>query len=246
MNLTSLLALTASVVVPLLCTSCGLQSANTSEKPTQFLKNTKTDPSQKIARLPFQHSWKDPALDLSKYKYIVVRPVKLSYLRKDQWQESKSALIPNERAYLRRCDALASYWNKSLNKAFSDPLCTFYKTTDTMRPGTLVLEIALTEVRFNQTIPKKGAKPVPAGNLIATITGGPICGFEAKTRDADTGKTVATASDHRGPEINVMEKPDTRLAQPNESICDDWSTQLMQSTNKDIYPTVKRKTFGFF
>lgn len=246
MNLPSLFALSASVVLPLLFASCGLQTPNGAGKPTQFLKNTKTDPSQKIARLPFQHSWKDPALDLSKYKYIVVRPVKLAYLRKDQWHESKSALIPNERAYRRRCAALASYWNKSLNKAFSDPLCTFYKTTDTNRPGTLILEIALTEVRFNQTVPKKGAKPVPAENLIAAITGGPICGFEAKTRDADTGKTVATARDRRGPEIKVIEQPNTRLAQPNESICDDWSTQLMQSTNKDIYPTVKRKTFGFF
>jgi hypothetical protein len=246
MNRPSFFALVVSAFVPLVFTGCGLQNIGTPEKQTSFLKSTKSDPSQKIARLPFQSSWKDPGLDISKYKYIVVRPVKLAYLRKDQWKDSKSALIPNESSYRRHCAALARYWDKALNKAFSDPLCTFYKTTDTSRHGTLVLEIALTEVRFTQTIPKKGEKPVPVEGIVAAVTGGPICAFEAKTRDADTGKIVVTVADRRGPEIKMITEARTKLAKPNESICDEWSTELMQAGNKDIYPTVKRKWFSVF
>lgn len=246
MKLTNLPLLAAFLLFPLVLGSCGLERSSARGEPTKFLKSTGTDPSQKIARLPFDSSWRDPKVELSKYKYIVVRPVKLSYLRKDQWMESKSALISSERSYRKRCTALGDYWNKSLNKAFSDPLCAFYKTTDTSRPGTLVLELALTEVRFSQTIPEKGTSPYPAEGIVSAVAGGPLCAFEGRIRDAATGKLVATAADRRGPEIKIIDKPNTDIATPNKAICDEWSQQLMQAGNKEIYPTVKRKWFSIF
>ena len=246
MKLTNVPLLAASLLLPLVFDGCGLETSSARSEPTKFLKSTGTDSSQKIARLPFDSSWRDPQVDISKYKYIIVRPVKLSYLRDDQWMESKSSLIPSERSYRKRCSALADSWNKSLSRAFSEPLCAFYKTTDTGRPGTLILEIALTEVRFSQTVPKKDASSYPAEGIVTAVTGAPLCAFEARIRDADSGKLVATAADRRGPEIKVIEEASTDLAAPNKSICDEWSQQLMQAGNKDIYPTVKRKWFSIF
>jgi len=238
--------LAASALLALGLGSCAVEKAVNRAEPTKFLKSTGVDPSQRSARLPFEHSWRDPAVDMTKYKYIVVRPVTTDYLRSEQWEESKSPLVKNKRAYQKRCATLASYWNKSLGKAFSSPLCMFYKTTDTSRPGTLVLEIALTEVRFNQSVPAAGGTPIPSNSIISAVTGPPHCAFESRTRDAATGKLVTTAADRRGPEIRILGAEETTLAKPNQAICDEWSQQLMQRSNQEIYPTVRRKWFSIF
>ncbi len=241
-----MIVLAASVLLPLGLGSCGVEKSVTRAEPTKFLKSTGVDPTQKAARLPFEHSWRDPSADMAKYKYIVIRPVTTAYLRTEQWEGSKSPLIKNKLAYQKRCDALARYWNKSLNKSFSSPLCMFYQATDTSRPGTLVMEIALTEVRFSQAAPTSGPTPISADGIISAVTGPPLCAFESRTRDAATGKLVTTASDRRGPEIKMISGKNTGLAKPNEAICDEWSRQLMQRSNQEIYPTVKRNWLSLF
>ncbi len=245
MKFSILPALAATILLSLILGSCGLEKSATRAEPTHFLKSTGVDPSQRIARLPFEHGYRNPSVDMAKYKYIVIRPVTTAYLRSEQWEESKSSLIPNKRAYLKRCNALASHWNKSLSKAFSSPLCMFYKTTDTSRPGTLIFEVALTEVRFNTSIPVKGSQTRSNGSIVSAITGPPCCAFESRTRDAATGTLITTASDRRGPEIKVIDIEPSKLAQPNEAICDEWSEQLTQRSNQEIYPTVRRKWFSF-
>lgn len=213
---------------------------------TRFLTSTKVDSTQRIARLPFQHSWRDPKTDMSKYKNIVVRPITTSFLSTDKWEESKSANIPNKRAYQRRVNALARYWNKSLQKSFSSPVCMFYKTTDTGRSDTLVLEVALTEVRFDPAAPPTTPNPLPAGSVTTVLTGLPVCAFEARVRDSATGKLVSTAADRRGPEITVIGSTKDTFTKPNEKICDEWSDQLMKSSNIELFPKVKRKWFSLF
>ncbi len=224
--------------------SCGLEKAATAPEPTKFLKSTGVDRAEHSGRLPFEHSWRDPKVDMTKYKNIVVRPVTTAFLRSDQWEESKSATLPNKRAYLRRCNALARHWNQSLDKAFSSPLCMFYKTRDTRQPGTLILEVALTEVRFDR--PATTPTPISPDGVITAVTGGPFCAFESRTRDAATGKLVTTAADRRGPQIKIISGDPQSFAKPNETICDEWSQQLMQRSNTEIYPTVKRSWFSLF
>lgn len=225
---------------------CGLDKSVTGPEPTAFLNSTGADTTHKVARLPFLHAWRDPKVQISSYKYIVVRPVTTAFLKTDQWEESQSPFVPDKRTYTRRVAALASYWNKSLNKAFSSPVCVFYKTTDTSRPGTLILEVALTEVRFDPTATKTVTNPVTTGNVSNLITGLPLCAFEARVRDASTGKLVSTASDRRGPEIKVLDQDKKTSAAPNENICDEWSQQLMEASNIDLFPKVKRNWFSFF
>ena len=233
-----------SVLLVLCLGSCGVEQAVVRPEPTKFLKSTGTDMAQHSARLPFEHAWLNPKVDMTKYKNIVIRPVTTAYLRSEKWEESKSATIPNKRAYLKRCTALARYWDKSLAKAFSSPLCMFYKTQDTHQPGTLILEVALTEVRFDQATSTSG---IPAaGGVISAVTGPPTCAFESRTRDAATGQLVTTAADRRGPEIKVLPNEKQSYTKPNEDICDEWSRQLMQRSNIEIYTKVKRSWFSLF
>jgi Protein of unknown function (DUF3313) len=238
--------LAASALLALGLGSCGVDPVTTRTEPTRFLKSTGTDMTQRVQRLPFEHSWRDPKADITKYKNIVVRPVSTSFLRSEKWEESKSTFIPNKRTYLRRTQALARYWNKSLNKSFSSPVCMFYKTTDTNAPNTLILEVALTEVRFDRAATAAGVPPVPAGSVTTVLTGVPVCAFEARVRDAATGKLVSTAADRRGPEITVIDSDKNTFTRPNEKICDEWSDQLMKSSNIELFPKVRRSWFSIF
>lgn len=224
---------------------CGLEKAVTGPQPTRFLTSTGVDTTEKIERLPFNHSWRDPKVKIADYEYIVVRPVTTAFLKPGEWEQSKSAFVPDEKTYARRCRELARYFTKSLNQAFSDPICVFYKTGDTSRPGTLILEVALTEVRFN---PEAHAVPKgpPEGNVTNLVTGLPVCAFEARVTDARTGALVSTALDRRGPEIKVIDQDGGGGDVPNERICDEWSRQLMESANVEIFPTVKRSWFSLF
>lgn len=234
--------LAVSVLVALGLGSCGVEQAVTRPEPTRFLKSTGTDMAQRSERLPFDHSWRNPKVDMTKYKNIVIRPVTTAYLRSEKWEESKSATISNKRAWLRRCNALARHWDKSLAREFSSPLCMFYKTRDTSQPGTLILEVALTEVRFARPAP---SNDVPASGVISAVTGPPTCAFESRARDAATGQLVSTAADRRGPEIKVLPNENQSLTKPNEEILDEWSRQLMQRSNTEIYTKVKRSWLSF-
>ncbi len=229
-------------------TSCGIQKATTAPKqPTKFLASTGTDMSKRVARLPFEHSWRDPKVDPLKYKNIVVRPVTTTFLRSDAWQESKSSFIPSKRTYQRRCSALARSWDKSLAKSFSNPLCLYYKTTSSSQANTIILEIALTEVRFAQpVVGKKGTKPTPSTSLGSVLTGIPICAFEARARDASTGKLLSTIADRRAPEITLVDSGKNTFTRPNEAICAEWSDQLMKSPNIELFPRVRRSWFGLY
>lgn len=240
----SLLAFT--VLLGLGVGGCGLEQSSTGPQPTGFLKSTGVDTTHKVERLPFAHAWRDPKMEIAKYKYIVVRPVTTSFLKGENWEESRSAFVPDKKTYLRRVAALVRFWNKSLNKAFSSPVCVFYKTTDTTRPGTLILEVALTEVRFDPTPTQAVTDPVANGNVSNLFTGLPLCAFEARVTDATTGKVVSTASDRRGPEIKVVDPDKTGSAYPNERICDEWSQQLMEASNIELFPKVNRNWFSIF
>lgn len=216
----------ASALAVLSLTSCGIDHALTPAAPTKFLTSTGTDTSHRIARLPFEHSWRDPSIDIRDYKNIVVRPVTTRYLRTENWERSKSAAIPTKRIFERRASALARDFTKQLNIAFSDPICVFYKTDDASKPNTLILEVALTDVHF----------PDPDAPQLAEI---PVCGFEARVRDARTGKLISTASDRRGPDLHLSGE-DSHITD-NEEICSIWARQLMEASNKEIFSNVRRK-----
>jgi hypothetical protein len=247
MKFATLAKIAAPLLLALGLASCGVDPVITRTEPTKFLKSTGTDMTQRIQRLPFEHSWRDPKVDITKYKNIVVRPVTTSFLRSEKWEESKSTAITTKRAYTRQAQALARYWSKSLNKSFSSPVCMFYKTNDTGAANTLVIEVALTEVRFGQPAPEAVASaPLPTGIVTAVTAGLPTCAFEARVRDAATGKLVSTVADRRGPDITVMDEEKPSLARPNQKICDEWSDQLMKSSNLELFPKVRRKWLSWF
>lgn len=212
--------------VLLALTSCGIDHAVLPAEPTEFLTSTGTDTKKRSSRLPFEHSWLTQDINVLDYKNIVVRPVTTRYLHTDEWERSKSAAIPDQKAFEQRAVQLARHFTKQLNIAFTDPICLFYKTSSTSTPDTLILEVALTDAHF----------PDPATGSLTEI---PVCGFEARVHDAKTGKLIATVSDRRGPDLHLQgESPHIT---DNKEICSIWARQLMEASNKEIFSSVRRK-----
>jgi hypothetical protein len=87
---------------------------------------------------------------------------------------------------------------------------------------------------------------VPGGSLVNSAAASPVNAFELKVRDATTGKLVATAADRRGTKLKIVDFNKLTYDKPNKEICDEWSQQLMQATNKDLFPQVKRAWFSVF
>lgn len=221
----SILRLAATLFV-LGLTGCTVGKIATPAPTSPFLAATGADTSGRLARLPFDHSWRSPKVEPTIYKYIVVRPVSIKWLRKEQWGESVSPYVADRRSYLKQCGLLAGYWTKSLRKAFSSPVCSYYITDNTSRPGTLILETALTEVTY-------GRPPTGLGSMA----------FEARVKDAATGKYVATTADRRATVSKVAEFNQKTLTKANELILDEWSQQLMESSNKELFPRVTSSVF---
>ncbi|MGL4400771.1 MAG: DUF3313 family protein [Luteolibacter sp.] len=213
----------------ILLTSCTVGKVVAPAPTSSFLATTGTDTTSRNPRLPFDHSWRSPAVDASKYQNIVVRPVSTKWLRKEQWADSASEYVPDRARYLKKSKALANYWTTSLKKAFSSPVCSYYITSDTSRPGTLILEVALTEVNF-------GRPPAGLGNMA----------FEARVKDAATGKTIGTVADRRATVSKIVNFNEKTLTRANEEILDQWSGQLMEASNKELFPVVRSSLLSPF
>jgi hypothetical protein len=220
---------TAAAVIVLGLTGCTVGKIATPAPTSPFLAATGADTTGRKSRLPFDHSWRSPTADTVHYKNIVVRPVTTKWLRAEQWGDSVSEFMPDRKHYVKQCGVLARYWTTSLKKAFSSPVCSYYITDSTSQPGTLILEVALTEVNF-------GRPPAGVGSMA----------FEARVKDAATGKYVAIAADRRATISKIAKFDKGTFTLANQELIDEWSEQLMEASNKELFPTVGSSVFSPF
>lgn len=236
----------AALLLPAALSGCATEKLVTNAKPTSFLTSTGTPMGGKNARLPFDRAWKDPRLDAASYHHIVIRPVTISNLRVEQWQESASAFITTREAYIGQARELAGYWTQSIRKSFSAPENRLRPASNAGQPGTLILEVALTEITFGHPGTYAASYAVPMGGMAESAMFAPTVAFEARVRDAATGRIVATAADRRGTRAKIVDFNRLTISRPNREICDEWSVQLMQACNKEIFPKVSKKLFSPF
>ena len=225
---------------------CAFERAITKAKPTAFLESTGTANSGKMARLPFERSWRTPSLRPSKYSRIVLRPVTTAYLRTDKWEQSISPFIPNKQVFAQRAAELGRVWDASLNRAFTSPKNQLTVVGDATQPGTLVVEIAITEVVFGHPLANAASYAFTAGGIAFAGLFTPSVAFEARVKDGATGQLIATASDRRSTKIKVIDFSELTYTQSNRQICDEWSRELMEAFNRDLYPKVRRSWFSVF
>ena len=187
-----------------------------------------------------------PKLDFSRYDKIVIKPVTLDYLRTEGWAQSASLQMATRRAYLEEARGVADSWNKSLHKAFSGKQSPMRPADDPKVPGTVVAEIALTEIVFSHPETYAASMAWAGGMLAEGVLFGPTVAFEAKLHDGPTGRLIATAADRAGTRIKIVDFNRLTVSRANKEICDDWSREMVEALNKKRFPVVRRRFFGLF
>jgi hypothetical protein len=240
----SVLRLSLSTALIVVLSSCAAERMVTKATPTAFLTSTGHSGDAKSDRLPFERVWRAANLDTSRYSKIVLRPVTTHYLRTTNWKESASSFLTSEQAFTQHAGELAGYWNSSLRSAFKAQGNRFALTSNASQPGTLVVEIAITEVVFGHPEASVASLAVPGGSVAMAAVYSPSVAFEARVTDGATGQLIATASDRASTKIKLIGLDKFSVTKSNREICDEWSKEIMEAFNKEMFPTVKRSRFG--
>ena len=227
-------------------TGCAWNREMTSAPPTQFLQSTGTPMTNKVKRLPFDHAWHAPDAKFKNYTHLVLKPISMAYLRDDQWKESASSMITSREKYLEFATEVARNWSVSLVNAFRSADNRFILTSDKSQPGTLVLEVAMTEVVFGRPETYAASWAVTGGGIAESAFLAPTMAFELRVLDGATGRVVATAADRRSTRIKLVDFNRFTITKANQEICNEWSRQIMQAFNKEKFPVVKRQAFSAF
>jgi len=223
---------------------CAAQRTLSKAEPTAFLRSSGAVNAGQMERLPFERAWKSPGLNLADYSKVLIRPVTTSYLRSENWQESTSTFIASERDFRQHAAELARVWDATLRKAFADPANRF-TLVNQPRTGTLIIEIALTEVVFGHPAASLASYAVPGGSVAMAMVS-PSVACEMRLIDASTQKIVAAASDRRSTKIKLVDLNKFSFTKSNEEICTEWSVQVMQALNKEKFPQVKRNWVSLY
>jgi hypothetical protein len=239
-------AFLAASLLALALGGCAAQRSVTKAEPTAFLRSTGMAGAGQIRRLPFERSWRDPSLRAAGYSRIVLRPVSTAWLRTNQWEQSASTFVSSEQVFAERARELARHWDASLRGAFAAPENRLTLAADATQPGTLVLEIALTEVVFGRPAANAASYAVAGGGVASAALFSPSVAFEARVLDGATGRVVATASDRRSTKVKLVALDKFTFTQSNIEICNEWSRQIMQAFNRDMFPAVKRTWVGVY
>lgn len=174
---------------------------------TPFLDIPGVDKTSKLSNIPFDHSWVRDKFDGRKYNKFIVAPVSTAYLNNNGQLESTSAFITTKEAYDEEVKKLAEYATQTFRKAFEEDERKRVQIVDVPGPGTLNLEIALSQVVFGHPGVYAGsfASPLPGTGVLASAVTQPTVAFEFRLKDSVTGEVVATAADRRTPKIRIVD-----------------------------------------
>ena len=185
--------------------------------------------------IPFNKFWRKPAVDWKSYDTIYVADVNTAYMLKmTDWQKGeRKADIERDVRYL------ASYQHDSIVKAFRNDPKHRFRVVDipTHDRRALVLEVALIEIVPSKVILNAlEFAPYYVGDgltVVRTLANDKSsAAFEARVRDASTGKIVMQAADREDEQFAIVDVRGLTWYGDVRGIIDDWSKQFVQIADK--------------
>lgn len=175
------------------------------------------------ADLPFHSAWFKPGVDWASYRKAMISPVDTQHLLPPV-SPILTAGAGDREAQLRE---LASYAQEALKRAFRDDPRGRFQLTETRGPGTLDLEFAITD--FTASRPALNA--VSLFFIYTAIQRGGVA-MEARVRDSQSGKTIATFADKENAPFSPIHANDFNELGHAESIIDTWARQIVQALER--------------
>jgi len=197
---------------------------------------------QQDPAFPFDKAWIQDGIDWQGYRTIYVKPVDTQYLLKSNWwqQNLRQGQINKD------AQTVALYMQQRFKDAFRNDPQRRFRVVESPGPDSVTLELALTELVPSNVVMEAAAMAAPGGSGLAATaldyaTGAlSTVAFEARVKDAKTGKVLAMFADREQPKLNPVDlKQLTWYAEANEAI-DDWADESVKVANKRPNEIVSR------
>jgi hypothetical protein len=193
-------------------------------------------PMEQMAKqgdLPFNKAWVKKDLDWKRYQTIYVKPVNTGYLMEtDAWKENFRQGHMKEDA-----QEIGRYMEDRFRAAFANDPGNQFHVVGYPEPGSLTLELALTELVPSHVVLEALRFAPYGGGAAATVvsrgTGAmSTVAFEAKVRDSSSGTVVAMFADRETQKFKFIDFKGVTWYGNAKNIIDEWADQFVLVANK--------------
>ncbi len=210
-------------------------------EPSQGAGFVQMDEMSKRADLPFQKVWVKAGVDWKRYQTLYIKDVNTKYLLEANWwqQSVRKDDMEND------VRGVATYMQNKFREAFrKDPQNRFQVVT-VPEPGSLTLELALTELVPSHPVMEALSIAAPYGSGIAVQAAAKDSGakctvaFEAKIIDSSSGQVLAMVADREQGKVAPLNLRALTWYGESNVIIDEWAGQFVQVANKRPGEAVK-------
>ena len=231
-----------AVSVLVMCTAIGLGGcASMKAEPSAGAGFVPMNEMTNRADLPFNKVWVKAGVDWNSYRTIYIKDVNTKYLLEANWWQENFRREDMEQDVRK----IAGYMKDKFQESFVKDPSNRFEVVNAPQPGSLTLELALTELVPSNPILEAVSIAAPYGSGIAVQKVAKESGakatvaFEAKIIDSVTGTVLAMAADReQGKVAPINLRALTWYGEANV-IIDEWADQFVQIANRRPGEVVK-------
>lgn len=222
--------------------SVGLSGcASMKAKPSQGTGFVPMEEMSNRTDYPFNKAWVKAKVDWDKYKKIYIKDVNIKYLMEANWWQQ------NFRRQDMKQDVqnIARSMQEKFRESFKKDPKKLYEVSNTPEPGSLTLELALTELVPSNPVLEALSHAAPYGSGLVVQAAAKESGakatiaFEARVVDTDTGTVLVMAADREQGKIAPINLRALTWYGEADVIIDEWADQFVQVANKHPGEIVK-------
>lgn len=191
--------------------------------------------------LPFNKVWIKDNVDWDQYKMIHIKDINTMYLMKASWWQKNFRREDMQQDVVK----IAVYMKDQFTQAFKkDPMKRF-EVVNKPLPGSLTLEMALTELVPSNPVLEAVSIAAPYGGGVAVQAVAKESGakatvaFEGKLMDSATGAVLAMFVDREQGKVAPINLRALSWYGESEKIINEWADQFVQVANKRPGEVVK-------
>lgn len=224
---------------------CAAEKRMQPTKVTAFLMSEGAAPKGPLKNLPFDLAQVQPGFNPDNYSKVIIAPINTSYINWDDWRNSLSVAIASKEGYTTEVASLATFAKQALSDAFASKEGNRFQIVNSRSPGTLTIEISLSEVTFGKPLTSAGAlvAPVPGASVIVGAAVDSSVAFEMRIRDASTNQILASVADRAFPTARIVNFNKLSASSACREIVETWAKLVVKSLNEGKLGKVSRPKF---
>jgi hypothetical protein len=221
-------------IVGFMLTGCTSVEQKMKAKPSEGAGFVPMEQMSKREDLPFQKTWVKTGVDWKKHQKLYIKDVNTQYLMEASWWQ-QSVRKDDMQKDVRE---IAAYMQSKFKEAFRQDPQNRFQVVTSPEPGSLTLELALTELVPSNVMMEalSIAAPYGSGMVVqaAAKESGAKCtvAFEAKIIDNADGQVLAMAADREQGKAAPVNLRALTWYKEAEGIIDDWAGQFVQVANR--------------